>query len=188
MCAGLRLEHSSIMELLRDTVEGVPGLHHQVLRQRLDAVNRVIQRIAKNHMVPIAAIDPFERQFLAMADQIETDLEEQECWLFAWLRRLVGQDSVAGRPNYLDESLEDAMSQAAAASQETLQKVSQIQMSLCTPEWTDKGPLVEELIDRLRDLEESLMEYDHLVREELFPCVREMNESRAEEKEACYAF
>jgi regulator of cell morphogenesis and NO signaling len=188
MNADLELEHSNRMELLRQLVDAVPGLHHQVLRQRLDAVNRVIQRIAQNHVVPIAAIDPFERQFLAVADQIETNLEEQECWLFAWLRRLVRQGPVAGPPSYLDESLEEAMSQAAAASQKTIQTVSQIQMSLCQPEWTDKGPLVEELIDRLRDLEEALMEYDHLVREELFPCVREMNQSRAEEKEARYAF
>jgi len=111
-----------------------------------------------------------------MADRLETNWEEQECWLFAWLRRVVKRGPAIS--NYLEESFEEAMDQA----------LGQIQRELCDPEWADKGPLVEELIDHLRDLEEELTEYEHLEREELFPRVREFFQSCAKEEEVSHAY
>jgi hypothetical protein len=116
-------------------------------------------------------------------DHLESSLEEQECWLFAWLHRMVKRLPATGRENYLGESLQEAMEQATAANQEALEALSQIQMCLGLPEWADKGLLVEELIDRLRDLEEEMIEYEHLEREELFPRVREFCLSCAKEEE-----
>lgn len=171
---------------LTKLVHTIPYLHHQVLRQKLASLYRVIQRIAQNHVVPLAAMDRLERRFLAVADQLETNLEEQECWLFAWLRRLVKRGSVVGQPNYLEESLVEAMDQAAAANQEALHGIIQIQTCLCHPEWMGKGLLVEELIDHLRDLEKELTEYDHLEREELFPRVRQLSQSWANEEEVSH--
>jgi iron-sulfur cluster repair protein YtfE (RIC family) len=172
---------------LAKLIDTIPYLHHQVLRQKLASLYRVIQRIAQNHVVPIAVMDRLERRFLYVADQLEANLEEQECWLFAWLRRLVKQASAFGQPRYLGESLVEALNQATAANQETLQDISQLQMTLCHPEWTDKGLLVEELIDYLRELEEELTEYDHLEREELSPRVQEICQSWAKEEEVSHA-
>jgi iron-sulfur cluster repair protein YtfE (RIC family) len=164
-------------------IDTIPFLHHQVLRQKLASLYRVVQRIAANHVVPINLMDRFERQFLCMADHLESNLEEQECWLFAWLRRMVKRLPATGRENYLSESLQEAMEQATAADQEALEALKQIQMCLSIPEWAEKGLLVEELIDRLRDLEEGLIEYEALEREGLFPRVREFCLSCAKEKE-----
>jgi regulator of cell morphogenesis and NO signaling len=173
---------------LTKLIDTVPFLHHQVLRQKLASLNRIIQRIAQNHVVPLTVMDPFERQFLAMADRLETNMEEQECWLFAWLRRIVKRGLAIGHDNYLEESLEDAMAQAAVANQEALDALDQIQMCLCGSEWVDKGILVEELIDHLRDLEEELAEYDYLEREELFPRVRKFCQSCTKEEEMSHAY
>ena len=163
-------------------VDAVPFLHHQVLRQKLASLYRGIQGIADKHLVSLSALDRFERQFLALADRLETNWDEQECWLFAWLRRMIKRGPVIG--NYLGESLEEAMGQATAANQEGLAAIDQIQMSLSDPEWTDKGPALDELIDRLHDLEEELAEYEHLEREELFPRVREFCRSCMKEEAA----
>jgi iron-sulfur cluster repair protein YtfE (RIC family) len=167
-------------------VDTIPFLHHQVLRQKLASLNRVIQRIAANHVVPIILMDRLERQFLSMADRLESNLEEQECWLFAWLRRIVRKLPATGRDNYLGESLQEAMEQATAGNQETIEALGQIQTYLCDPEWTDKGLLVEESIDRLRDLEEELIAYEYLEREELFPRVHQFCQSCAKEEEVCH--
>jgi len=156
---------------LTKLIDTIPFLHHQVLRQKLASLNRVIQRIACKHLVPLPVLDRCERQFLALADRLETNWEEQECWLFAWLRRVVKRAPAID--NYLGESLEEAMDQAAVANQEGLDALGQVQMELCGPEWADKGSLVEELIDHLHDLAEELAEYEHLEREQLFPRVRE---------------
>ncbi len=172
------LPNTQSWEDLRKSIDTVPFLHHQVLRQKLASLNRTIQRIAPNHVVPLAVMDRLERQFLAMADLLESNLEEQECWLFAWLRRIVKKKLAIGQDTYLEESLEEAVDQAAAANQEALEALEQVQMCLCGPEWMDKGILVEELIDHLRDFEEELAEYDHLEREELFPLVREFCDPR----------
>jgi iron-sulfur cluster repair protein YtfE (RIC family) len=163
-------------------VDAIPFLHHQVLRQKLASLYRVIQRIADKHLVSLSVLDRFGRQFLALADRLETNWEEQECWLFAWLRRMIKRGPVIG--NYLGESLEEAMGQATAANQEGLDALDQLQMSLVDPEWTDKGPVVDELIDHLHDLEEELAEYQHLEREELFPRVRELCRSSMKEEAA----
>src|SRR5260370_21016289 len=89
---------------LTKLIDTVPFLYHQVLRQKLASLNRMIQRIAQNHVVPLTVMDPFERQFLAMADQLETNLEEQECWLFALLRRIVKRGLEIGQDNSLEQS------------------------------------------------------------------------------------
>lgn len=165
----------------------IPYLHHQVLRQKLASLNRVIQRIAQNHVVPMAVMDRFERRFLDVADQLETNLEEQECWLFVWLRRLVKPASAHVQPNYLGESLVEAVDQAAAANQQSLHGIRQLQTLLGHPDWTAKGLLVEELIDHVSVLQEELTEYDHLEREEFFPRVRKICESWAKEEEVSHA-
>jgi len=158
---------------LPQLIDVIPFLHHQKLRQKLASLYRVIQRIAANHVVPIDVMDRFERRFLCMADHVESNLEEQECWLFAWLRRLVKRLPATGRENYLGESLQEAIEKTTAANLEILEALNQIQMCLGIPEWTNKGVLVEELIDCLGDFEEEMIEYEHLEREELFPRVRE---------------
>jgi len=167
---------------LTKLVDTIPFLHHQVLRQKLASLNRVIQRIANKHLVSLSVLDRFERQFLDLADRLETNWEEQESWLFAWLRRMVKRGPAIS--NYLGESLEEAVDQAAAANQEGLNALSEVQMHLCDPEWTDKGPLAEELIDRMHDLEGELAEYEHLEREELFPRIREFCQSCTKEEVA----
>jgi regulator of cell morphogenesis and NO signaling len=164
---------------LRRLADTVPFLHHQVLRQKLASLNRAIQRLAQNHVVPLPVMDRFEREFLAMADNVETNLEDQECWLFAWLNR-IGKEETAS--NYLAESLEEAMTRATSANQEALDGIGQIEMYLCGPDWTEKGLLVEALIDHLRDLEEELVEYNRLEREELFPRVRAYSQSCMQEE------
>jgi iron-sulfur cluster repair protein YtfE (RIC family) len=173
---------------LTNLIDTVPFLHHQVLRQKLASLNRIIQRIAQNRVVTLSVMDAFERQFLAMAYHLETNMEEQECWLFAWLRRIVKRGLAIGPDNYLEESLAEAMDQAAAGNQEALVALDQFQMCFCGPEWMNKGILVEELIDHLRDLEEELAEYDHLEREELFPRVRKFCESCTKEEETSHAY
>jgi len=182
------LDSPKLFDSLRNLVETVPFLHHQVLRQKLAAANRNIQRIAQNHVVPLPVMDRLERRFLVFADQLETNLEEQECWLFAWLGRLVDRGAAIHQPSYLEESLEEAMDQAAAANQEALDGLGQIETDLCMPDWTDKGLQVEELIDHVHDLEEELTEYHHLEREELFPRVREICRSSAKEEEVNHAY
>jgi len=183
MNQSLELRKSKPMESLRNLIDTVTFVHHQVIRQKLAALNRVIQRIAQNHVVPLTDMDPFERQFLAMADQLECNLEEQECWLFGWLRRLMKRGLVMDQDNYLGESLEEAMVTACTANQEALVAIDQLQTCLCHPDWMDKGLLVEELIDHLGELEEQLTEYDHLEREELFPWIRNICKSWAKEEE-----
>jgi len=89
------------------------------------------------------------------------------------LRRLVKRLPATGRENYLGESLQEAIEKTTAANLEILEALNQIQMCLGIPEWTNKGVLVEELIDCLGDFEEEMIEYEHLEREELFPRVRE---------------
>jgi iron-sulfur cluster repair protein YtfE (RIC family) len=167
---------------LTKLIDTIPFLHHQVLRQKLASLNRVLQRIANKHLVSPPVLDRFERQFLDLADRLETNWEEQECWLFVWLRRMVKRGPAIS--NYLGESLEEAINQAAAANQEGLNALSQVQMHLGDPEWTGKGPLVEEFIDRMHDLEEELAEHEHLEREELFPRIREFCESCMKEEVA----
>ena len=167
-------------------IDTISLLHHQVLRQKLASLNRAIQRIATHHVVPLSVMDRFERQFLAMADNLESNMEEQECWLFAWLRRMVKREP--GINNYLGESLEEAIAQAATADQESLDALGRLQMCLCHPEWADKGLLVEELTAHLRDLEEELTEYDRLERQDLFPSVRKFCQSCRKEEETNHAY
>jgi regulator of cell morphogenesis and NO signaling len=155
-------------------IDTVSFLHHPVLRQKLAFLNRIIQRIAQSNVVPLAVMDRFERQFLAMADHLETNMEEQECWLFAWLRRIFKRELAIGHDNYLELRLAEVMAQAVAVNHAALDALGQIQMCLCGAEWMKKGILVAELIDHLRDLKEVLAEYDHLEREELFPRVRQL--------------
>lgn len=67
------------------------------------------------------------------------------------------------RDNYPGESLQDAMEQATALPIKKPSRASaNCQMCLGIPEWADKGLLVEELIDRLRDLEDGLIECEAL--------------------------
>jgi len=167
---------------LTKLIDTIPFLHHQVLRQKLASLNRVIQRIAGKHLVLLSVLDRFERQFLALADRLETNWEEQECWLFAWLRRVIKRAPAIS--SYLGESLEEAIDQAAEANKEGIDALGQLQMCLCAPEGADQGLLVEELIDHLRDLEEELAEYERLEREELFPRVRELCQSCTKEEVA----
>ena len=61
-------------------------------------------------------------------------------------------------------------------------------MCLCHPEWADKGLLVEELIEHLRDLEEELTEYDRLERQDLFPSARKFCQSCRKEEETNHAY
>jgi iron-sulfur cluster repair protein YtfE (RIC family) len=175
-------------EDLKRLIDTVPFLHHQVIRQKLASLNRMIQRIAQNHVMPLTVLDPFERQFLAMGDHLETNMEEQECWLFAWLRRIVKKGLAIGQDSYIEESLEEAMDHAAQANQEALDALDQIQRRLCGSEWLGKGILLEEMIDHLRDLEEEMAEYDHLEREELFPRVRKFCQSCTKEEEMNHAY
>jgi regulator of cell morphogenesis and NO signaling len=173
---------------LAKLIDTVSYLHHPVLRQKLDFLNRLIQRIAQNHVVPLTVMDRFERQFLAMADHLETNMEEQECWLFAWLRRIFKRGFAIGQDNYLELRLAEAMAQAVAANQEALDTLGQIQICLCGHECMNKGILVGELIDHLRDLKEVQAEYDHLEREELFPRVRKLCQTYMKGEEINHAF
>jgi regulator of cell morphogenesis and NO signaling len=172
---------------LATLIDAVPNFHHRVLRQKLASVYRAIQRIARNHVVPLGVMDQLERRFLAVADELETNLEEQECWLFAWLRRLVNRGPLTGQPSYLGENLVEVMYQAATANQETLHGIGQIQACLSHPDWIDRGPLVDELIDHLRILDQGMTEYELLEREELFPRVHELCQSWNNEGEVSHA-
>jgi len=44
---------------LTKLIDTIPFLHHQVLRQKLASLNRVIQRIAGKHLVSLSALDRF---------------------------------------------------------------------------------------------------------------------------------
>jgi iron-sulfur cluster repair protein YtfE (RIC family) len=147
---------------------------HYYLRQMLAKLDRLTERIGREKLVPPRLMDWLQREFLAMEDRLETHLAKQECRLFPMICKLTlaGVEKHSARD--LGESLREAMDLATLENRELLTEIERVQMGLCNPVWADKGPLVEKLIDDLRELEEQLANYVSLEEAVLFPQVQEM--------------
>ena len=46
------------------------------------------------------------------------------------------------------------------------------------PEWTDQGPLVEKLIDKVHELKVELTAYGYVLEEVVFPLLHDLEERR----------
>jgi iron-sulfur cluster repair protein YtfE (RIC family) len=139
---------------------------HDSLRQRLEHLNGLTARVARRRAVPAGVMDRFQRQYLALADLLETHLAWQECELFPACRRCFRRPCRRG-------SLAEAVELAAAANLGLISQLDRVQACLCDLEWAGRGTLVEELIDGLRELDEELTAYVRLEAEDLFPLARD---------------
>ncbi len=156
---------------LEELIDSTLSVHRHGLRQKLASLDRLIDRLARERRIAAGPMDRFQREFVAMAEPLETNLEEQQCWLFPLLQQLFESPGTTSRADYREEWLKEAMEQALAANQDALAALDRVQMCLCDPEWADKGSLVEELIDKLRELEEQLITFSELETKELSPLV-----------------
>jgi iron-sulfur cluster repair protein YtfE (RIC family) len=152
---------------------------HCRLRQSLSKLNRLTERIARTRLVPVDFMDCLQRRLLALEDALETDLTEQECSLFPRIEELAEPSSQVGAEEPGPNELHDALSQAALANCGVQCMMEHVQMCLCDPEWADKGPLVEDLIDAVREFEEALADYVELETDVLFPQADKMAQTLA---------
>lgn len=161
-------------EALRELIAHVRDNYHCYFRKTLAKLDRLTERIASEKLVSPGLMDWLQREFLALADGLETHLAKQECRLFPTICELSVQRSEVSWAVDLGDKLHEAIDHAILANRELLATMERMQMCLCDPRWADKGSLVEKLIDAMRELEEELAAYGHLEAEMLFPQANEM--------------
>jgi regulator of cell morphogenesis and NO signaling len=164
---------------VRELIEHIVATHHGYLRLTLPLVDRLTERIARERMVPVPLMDRFEREFTALADLLETHIAKQECWFFPKLRELrepVGETAWACRTG---DSLEEQMDRLTRDNQEALALLEQLDACLTDARWTGKGPLVDQLMEDIRELHENFVQHARLESDVLFPHVRGMLHAQA---------
>jgi iron-sulfur cluster repair protein YtfE (RIC family) len=161
-------------QLVQELMSNLRANSHRRLRQALMKLNRLTERIAREAFVSREFMDCLQRRLLALEGVLETDLARQEYCLFPEIDKLVSQQGkeIAGTTSA--NGLHEAFSQAMLANCGVQSMMEQVQMCLCDPEWMDKGLLVEELIDAVREFEEALAGYVDLEAEVLFPQADEL--------------
>jgi iron-sulfur cluster repair protein YtfE (RIC family) len=160
-------------ESLRELLHTLLFTHYPSLRGALAGTNDLAERIACEHPVPPGIMDQFQRQYLAMADVLETYLARQECLLFPLFCEL---DTLGGEPHCIEDDLRvnllEAMEESASDQKEVLDQVERARTRLCELEGADRGGLVCEMIDVMADMQEELGTCVDLEKELLFPEVR----------------
>jgi iron-sulfur cluster repair protein YtfE (RIC family) len=163
----------------RELIDHIGATHHGYLRLTLPVLDRLTERIAREKLVPLTLMDRFEREFTALADLLETHIAKQECWFFPKLRELrepVGETAWACR---VGDSLEEQMDRLTRDNQEALGMLQQIEACLNDARWTGKGPLVDQLVEDIRELHENSVQHARLESDVLFPHVRELLHAQA---------
>jgi iron-sulfur cluster repair protein YtfE (RIC family) len=154
-------------ELLQGLTTNLRANCHRRLRQALGKLDRLTERIAKNALVAPEFMDCLQRRLLALEETLAADLAEQEDVLFPSIEALVKPTRYI--ENEPANGLHDALGQAALANCGVQSMMEHVQLCLCDPEWADKGPLVENLIDAVREFEEALASYVDIESAVLFP-------------------
>jgi hypothetical protein len=149
------------------------------MRQMLAQIDLLGERIARAELVPPRLMDWLERELLALADLLETHLAQQECELFPKINKLTARVRHTSPAEVCGDDLLPSMEQASLRHQDVLAQIERIQTCLCDPEWADKGPLVERLIDKVRELEVELTAYGSAATELVFWPVRDLLEDAA---------
>jgi iron-sulfur cluster repair protein YtfE (RIC family) len=158
----------------RELIDHIGATHHGYLRLTLPVLDRLSEQIACEKLVPITLTDRFERKFTALADLLETHIAKQECWLFPKIRELrepVGETAWACR---MGDSLEELMDRLTRDNQDALALLQQIETCLTDARWTGKGPLVDQLVEDIRELHENFVQHARLESDVLFRHVREL--------------
>jgi len=160
-------------ESLQDWIVYLENDPHPSMRQALAGLDRLSEQIARAKWVPLDLVDRLQRELLDLTDILETYLSQQECQLFPMISELtarsIGMNPAVRRGDRLGEAIE----RATLAQQEALAAIERVQTCLCHPEWADRGPLVEKLIDKVHALEVELAAYSYVQEEIVFPKLRD---------------
>jgi iron-sulfur cluster repair protein YtfE (RIC family) len=159
-------------ELVHELTADLRANCHRRLRQALQKLDRLTERIAKNSLVAPEFMDCLQRRLLALEETLEGDLAEQEGVLFPGIEALLNARRKGD--DELGRDVHDALGHAALANCGVQSMMEHVQLCLCDPEWADKGPLVENLIDAVRDFEEALAAYVDIESDLLFPQAHEI--------------
>jgi iron-sulfur cluster repair protein YtfE (RIC family) len=160
-------------------IEYIVSVHHGYLRLSLPVLDRLIEQIVHENLLPIHLMDRLQREFTALADLLDTHVAKEECWLFPKIRHLrepVGEICWACQ---MDDGLEELMERLAHDNQEALSLFDQIDLCLGDARWTGKGRLVDQLKDDMRELHENFARHAELELHVLFPHVRELLQGQA---------
>jgi iron-sulfur cluster repair protein YtfE (RIC family) len=160
-------------------IEHIAATHHGYLRLTLPILDRLAERIAREKLLPITLMDRFEREFTALADLLETHIAKQECWFFPKLRELrepVGETAWACR---VGDTLEELLDRLTRDNQDALALLEQIEACLADARWTGKGPLVDQLVEDMRELHQNFVQHARLESELLFPEVHAQLQAQA---------
>lgn len=163
----------------RELVDHIVSVHHGYLRLTLSALDRLTERIALEHVVPLPLMDRLNREFTALADLLETHIAKQECWLFPKIRHLrepVGEICWACQ---MGDGIEELMTRLEREIHEAIALLDQIDACLSDARWRGKGPLVEQLKSEMRELHENFSKHARLETEVLFPHVHELMQGHA---------
>lgn len=159
---------------VRELTDYIVSVYHGYLRLALPVLDRLIERIAREHLLPVSLMDRVGRQFTALADLLETHIAKAECLVFPKIQHLrepVGEICWACQ---LDDGLEEQMRRLAQDKEEALSLMQQIEICLSDARWRDKGPMVDQFVADIRELRENFANHTRVETEILFPHVRGM--------------
>lgn len=161
---------------VRDLLDHIVSVHHGYLRLTLPMLDRLAERIAREHAVPPAAMDRLERELTGLADLLETHIARQESWLFPRIRHLREPVGEVGWVTVLGDRLEEQLTRMIEDNYEALARLDRIESHLSDSCWLGKGPLVEQLIDDIGELHENFTDHARIEAELLVPHVHEILE------------
>ena len=163
----------------RELIEFIVSVHHGYLRLTLPVLDRLIEQIARETLVPVHLMDRLQREFTALADLLDTHVAKEECRLFPKIRHLrepVGEVCWACQ---MDDGLEELMDRLFHDIQEALTMFDHIVACLSDARWTGKGPLTDQLKEDVQELHENFVRHAQLEMNVLFPHVRELLQRHA---------
>jgi iron-sulfur cluster repair protein YtfE (RIC family) len=109
----------------------------------------------------------------ALADLLQTHVARQEALLFPKIRHLREPVGETAWVCQTADSVTELMDRSIADDREAMDLLGRVEACLRETAWRDRGCLVEQLAEDLRELHQDLAEHFRIEHELLFPAVRD---------------
>ena len=156
-----------------ELIDHIVTTYHDHTRMALPELGEVLERVTEDRVLAAGPRERLISELTALADQLETHLEEQEGWLFPIIRHM---DEAADESEWaceLAESLEWLMDRAAHENGQTLTQLNRVQRCLRGAAIGDQQ-LATDLIEQVQLVGKNLREHTQLETDVLFPWVKEL--------------
>ncbi|UVE52329.1 iron-sulfur cluster repair di-iron protein (plasmid) [Haloferax larsenii] len=156
-------------ESLSELTDHIVSTHHDRLREELPALEALVHKVANVHGEDHPELEAVEREFVALAEEMQTHIQEEEDDLFPIARKIDAGESLTGDEIRTIEREVEGFEDDHEATAERLERLSELTDDYAVPESACAS--YRSMLDRLAELERDTHLHVHKENNVLFPAV-----------------